>query len=336
MPGPFYYDKDIQVMVDVVGLGHPVMDQLVNISRFPSGNSGTRAEEIFHQGGGNVATAMAAAARLGAKAGMLAKIGGDAIGDFIIKDFEYNGVDTSHILRAGPGFTSSFVVAVSEVEFGTRSFIGRGGGNRVPPLSPEELDYDYIASAKILHLENGSSASIAAARFARDKGITVCIDAGYYSEDRVEIIPHIDVFIASEMFYNVMFKGREGDIQKNCEEIHKAGPSVVWVTFGSKGCTGLVDGQFYEVPTFDVPVKDTTGAGDVFHGAYIAAMLEGLPHPECARYANAVSSIKCMFVGGRTGIPNRETLGRFLQDGTILTGEIEERLDYYRRSFLAK
>jgi sugar/nucleoside kinase (ribokinase family) len=322
-------------MVDVVGLGQPVMDQLVNIPRFPSGNSGTRAEEIFHQGGGNVATAMAAAARLGAKAGMLAKIGGDAIGDFIIKDFNYNGVDTSHILRGGPQSRSSFVIAVSEVDFGTRSFIGRHVGDGVGRLLPEELDYDYIASAKILHLETGSPASIAAARFARERGIKVCIDAGYYSEDRVGIIPHIDIFIASEMFYNVMFKGREADIQKNCEEIHKAGPSVVWVTCGPKGCAGLVDGQFYEVPTFDVPVKDTTGAGDVFHGAYIAAMLEGLSHPECARYANAVSSIKCMFVGGRTGIPNRETLGRFLEDGTILTGEIEDRLEYYRRSFLA-
>ncbi|MDR0400048.1 MAG: carbohydrate kinase family protein [Treponema sp.] len=320
-------------MVDVVGLGHPVMDQLVNISRFPGGNSGTRAEEIFHQGGGNVATAMAAAARLGAKAGMIAKIGGDAIGDFIIKDFKYNGVDTSRILRDGPQSHSAFVIAVSEIEYGTRAFIGRGGA-RASPLLPEEIDYDYIASAKILHLENGGPASTAAARFARDRGIKVCIDAGYYSEDRVEIIPHIDIFIASEMFYNVMFKGREADIQKNCEEIHNAGPSVVWVTYGAKGCVGLVDGRFYEVPTFDVPVKDTTGAGDVFHGAYIAAMLEGLPHPECARYANAVSSIKCMFVGGRTGIPTRETLGRFLEDGTILTEEIEGRLDYYRRSFL--
>lgn len=321
-------------MVDVVGLGHPVMDQLVNIPRLPSGNSGVRADEIFHQGGGNAASAMAAAARLGAKAGMIAKIGGDAIGDFIVKDFIYNGVDTSRIIREGPDVCSSYVIAVSEVEFGTRSFIGRRG--TVSPLRPEEVDYDYIASAKILHLESGSPASMAAARFAREKGLKVCIDAGAYSEDRVKIMPYIDIFIASEHFYNGLFKGRGADMRKNCEEMQRAGPSVVWVTCGPKGCVGLAEGEFYEVPTFDVPVKDTTGAGDVFHGAYIAAMLEGLPHAECARYASAVSSIKCIFVGGRTGIPNRETLGRFLKDGTVLTEEIEERLAYYRRNFLAK
>jgi sugar/nucleoside kinase (ribokinase family) len=136
------------------------------------------------------------------------------------------------------------------------------------------------------------------------------------------------------MFYEGMFK-KDGAYQQNCEKLHALGSTVVWVTRGAAGCVGLVDGKFLNVPTFDTPVKDTTGAGDVFHGAYIAAMLEGLPHGECARYANAVSSIKCMFVGGRTGIPNRETLARFLKDGTVDTAEIEDRLAYYRRSFPA-
>jgi sulfofructose kinase len=144
----------------------------------------------------------------------------------------------------------------------------------------------------------------------------------------------VDLYIASEMFYEGMFKGNEGDLEGNCRKLHEMGPEVVWVTRGPLGCCGLVDGKFYNVPTFtETPVLDTTGAGDVFHGAYIAAMLEGLSHPECARYACAVSSIKCMFVGGRTGIPNRETLRRFLQDGTVLTEEIEQRLEYYRRNF---
>ena len=111
------------------------------------------------------------------------------------------------------------------------------------------------------------------------------------------------------------------------------GPSAVWITRGSSGCCGLAGGKFYSLPAFNVPAIDTTGAGDVFHGAYIAAMLEGLSHPECAKYANAVSAIKCMFPGGRTGIPDRQTLKRFLEDGTVLTEEIEKRLDYYRNSW---
>jgi sugar/nucleoside kinase (ribokinase family) len=325
----------VTVMIDVVGLGTPFMDQLVNVPHVPSGNSGVQADEVFHQGGGNVATALVAAARLGARAGMLARVGGDAIGDFILKDFIYNGVDTTHILRGDPESTSPYSIAISEVELGSRMFIVKRG--TVKPLEPDDVDYDYIASAKILHLEHGSSASMAAARFAKDKGITVTIDAGGYTEDRKAVIPYIDVFIGSELFYNGMFKGQEEDLESNCRRLHDMGPQVVWITRGAKGCVGLVGGKFYDIPVFlDVPVKDTTGAGDVYHGAYIAAMLEGLPHPECARYASAVSSIKCMFVGGRTGIPNRQTLERFLKDGTVLSEEIEERLAYYRRNFLSR
>jgi sugar/nucleoside kinase (ribokinase family) len=320
-------------MADVVGLGSPVMDLVINVSQVPRGNGFVRANDVFHQGGGNCASAMAASARLGAKTGMLAKVGGDSTGDFVIKDFRFNGVDTSHILRGAPDTSSPYCVAVSELDLGTRFFIGRMA--KRSSLAPDELDYDYIAVAKILHLDDGSAASMAAAKFARQKNIIVSIDAGDYSEDRVAIMPYVDVYIASEMFYHRMFKGNQEDLEGNCRKLHEMGPQVVWVTRGELGCCGLVDGTFYDIPAFEVKVVDTTGAGDVFHGAYAAAMLEGLPHPECARYASAVSAIKCMFPGGRTGIPNRETLKHFLEDGTVLTDEIEKRLDYYRRNFIS-
>jgi len=95
-----------------------------------------------------------------------------------------------------------------------------------------------------------------------------------------------------------------------------------------------VDGEMHEIPSFKVPVVDTTGAGDDFHGAYAAIMLEGLSHVECARHASAVSAIKCTFVGGRTGLPDRAMLKRFLEDGALPTAELEERLQYYRNTFL--
>jgi sugar/nucleoside kinase (ribokinase family) len=331
-------------MPDVIGIGTSFMDQLVNVPQVPRGNAGVRADEVFHQGGGNAATAIVAAARLGARAGMIGRVGGDSTGDFLIRDFIYNGVDTSRVLRGDRETSSPYSIAISEVELGTRMFIIKRG--TAGPLRPEEIDFEYLGGAKVLHLETGDPASLAAARFARERGITVTLDAGVYSEDRVAIIPHVDVLIASDLFYEKMFKigersgtpspdALEAEYRENCGKLHALGPRVVWVTRGAAGCVGLVEGEYLQVPTFDVPVKDTTGAGDVFHGAYIAAMLEGLSPRECARYANAVSSIKCMFVGGRTGIPSRATLGRFLADGTVDTAEIEERLAYYRRNFPA-
>ena len=89
---------------------------------------------------------------------------------------------------------------------------------------------------------------------------------------------------------------------------------------------------FFRTESFQVPVRDTTGAGDVFHGAYIVGLLEGMDAPECARFASAVSAIKCTCFGGRTGIPNRETVQRFLETGEIDRTEAQRRLAYYRNN----
>jgi sugar/nucleoside kinase (ribokinase family) len=323
-------------MADIVAVGSPVMDLLVNTQRLPEGEGVSRANDIFHQGGGNASSAMAAAARLGARAGMIAKVGGDAIGRFILKDFEYNGVDTSRVVVGPPGTSSSYCIALSQVELGTRVFVLRD--STAGALAPGEIDYGYIAGAKLLHLEaGGDPASLAAAKFAREHGVAVSVDAGYYSKESEAIIPLADIFIASDIYYSEMFKGSAAGYRENCEALRGMGPSVVWVTLGSRGCVGLAGGEFYEIPSFGVRVADTTGAGDVFHGAYLAAALRGFPHGECARRASAVSAIKCMFVGGRTGLPDAAMLERFLRDGALGAAdaaELEKRLAFYRGSFL--
>lgn len=74
------------------------------------------------------------------------------------------------------------------------------------------------------------------------------------------------------------------------------------------------------------------GAGDVFHGAFLAALLKGKSHRECARYASAVSAIKCTRIGGRAGIPDESVLERFLETGEIDYEEIDRRVEYYRRA----
>lgn len=315
--------------MDVIGIGTPVMDMVINVDQLPERDKATGANEVFFQGGGKVATAMAAAARLGLQAAMTARVGSDAAGRFIRRDFEYNGVDTSHI-AIDEGKTSSFCLSLSESCSKTRNFIGRGSTAR--PLSPEELDADFIRSARFLHLESGDPASVAAARIAKKSGVTVCMDGDHYTPQNERLLPDLDVFIGSSFFKEAMFgdKGLEGC----CRAIRERGPSVVLFTLGSRGCAGLTQEGYFELPAFqNVTIIDTTGAGDVFHGAYIAAMLEGKSAKECARFASAVSAIKCASIGGRTGIPTRKTVEHFLETGTIDLTESQKRLQYYRQSF---
>ena len=315
--------------MDVVGIGTPYYDMVINVSKMPGLDGATGANEAFYQGGGKVATAMAAAARLGRSAGMMAKVGENHRGQFIINDFRYNGVDTSAIIVDAPGTSSPFCLSLSEEEHKTRIFIGKEG--TAGELLPEEIDYEYLGKAKYLHLENGRPASAAAALFAREHGIVTVMDADNYQEGIVKLLPCLDVFIASEFFYRDMF----GDLpyEEGCRKLLEAGPSTAIVTLGNRGSVGMTaqDG-FFRTESFQVPVRDTTGAGDVFHGAYIVGLLEGMDAPECARFASAVSAIKCTCFGGRTGIPNRDTVQRFLETGEIDRTEAQRRLAYYRNN----
>ena len=157
------------------------------------------------------------------------------------------------------------------------------------------------------------------------------MDADNYQEGIVKLLPLLDVFIASEFFYRDMFG--ELDYEAGCRRLMTAGPSTVIVTLGSRGSVGLPEQDgFFKTESFQVPVRDTTGAGDVFHGAYIVGLLEGMNAPECARFASAVSAIKCTCFGGRTGIPDRKTVAEFLETGVIDDTQAQERLAYYRNN----
>jgi len=315
--------------MDVVGIGVPYYDMVMNVDRMPEMDGATSANEAFYQGGGKVATAMAAVARLGRSAGMIAKVGENHRGRFVTEDLKYNGVDTSALVVGEKGTSSPFCLSLSEEEHKTRIFIGRPG--TAGELQPEEIDFSYLKKARFLHLESGNAASAAAAAFARENGITTVMDGDNYQEGIVRLLPLLDVFIASEFFYRDMFG--ELDYEEGCRRLMEAGPSIVIVTLGSKGSVGMTaqDG-FFRTDCFSVKVRDTTGAGDVFHGAYIVGLLEGMSAPECARFASAVSAIKCTCIGGRTGIPNRETVRRFMESGEIDDREAIERLEHYRNN----
>ena len=144
-------DMETNRAMEVVGIGVPYYDMVINVSKMPGLDGAAGANEAFYQGGGKVATAMAAAARLGRRAGIIAKVGENHRGRFVIEDFRYNGVDTSAVIVDAPGTSSPFCLSLSEEEHKTRIFIGKEG--TAGELQPEEIDYSYLGKAKYLHLE---------------------------------------------------------------------------------------------------------------------------------------------------------------------------------------
>lgn len=313
--------------MDVIGIGTPCVDFLAHIKEFPRANQSTRLLEYSWQGGGKVPTAMVALARLGARGGIIGVVGDCVWGKFCMDDFKRHGLDTSRMI-VDHGKEIAFCLVLSDEKDQGRNIIYHPGNVR--QLAWGDLDRVYITSGKYLHLAEVTPITRQAALWAKERQVRVVFDADGFSQDIENMLPFIDVFIASEFYYRAVFA--DEDYEENCRQYAGRGPSIVVFTLGAKGCVGVDGKGFFRMPGFKVDVRDTTGAGDVFHGAFIYGLLQGWDTREVARFANAVAAIKCTRIGGRAGIPDLETVTRFLQTGEINYSEIDQRVEYYRKA----
>ena len=311
---------------EAIFLEDPIMDLNLLIDELPETDGFAKLHDYSWQGGGNISSAAVAAARLGARTAVAGVIGNDAFGAFCKADFKRHGIDVSHLVTDPDGRTT-FVICLAEQKKMGRSILGKGGKKRL--MTDSEIDKDFIASAKYLHLGHMGPTQIKAARWARAAGVTVVNDAGSFSRDTDEHTNLIDVFIASEHYYKGLFSDEQ--YEDNMRTLQKRGPHLIIVTLGKRGCVGLDGDTFFEIPAYDnLDIVDTTGAGDVFHGAFIFALLQGWPAKQCAQFSSAVSAIKCTRLGGRAAIPDYETVIQFMEDGSLDFSEIDERVIYYR------
>lgn len=311
----------------IAGYDMPCVDLAVNVDVFPKPNGGTGIRALSWQGGGKVATGMAAAARLGADCAMLGAVGGDDYGKFCLADFLRHGIDISG-MRVRENETTSLSVVLSDRETGGRSILYKKGG--AENLAVEELDDDILSDCEWFFISHITAASLEAAGRAKRAGAKVLIDADSYSSGLMDHIGLIDALVASEFFHDAVF--RDKNYEENCKKLASMGPSIAVVTLGAKGCVGYSgETGFFSLPAYEVDVQDTVGAGDVFHGAYLMGLLRGYDALEAARLATAVSCIKCTRIGGRAGIPDLKTAEVFLRTGKIDYREIDERVDFYGR-----
>ncbi len=312
---------------DVIGVENLIMDFALRIDRLPETDGMTELHDYLWQSGGNASSAIAALARLGAKCAMLGTIGTDEFGKFCKNDMIYHGVDVSHIYQQ-EGQTT-FCVCLAEEETQGRSFVSIKGVNE--PLTDEQVDEDFIASAKYIHCSViESDAKRRAIAYAKKHNVLVSYDAGSYRDNAEQIVDDSDILIMSHQFYKGMF-GNNDKYVENCRSLLARGPQIVIVTLGSMGCAGTDGTTDFRLPPFSGhTIVDTTGAGDVFHGGFLYAHNMGWGLEQCARFASAVSYINCTSLGGRVGIPDREMVEQFLADGTIDSSRLEERRKHYR------
>ena len=316
--------------IDIVGVGGTIGDIIVQVERLPGADEPMPMLAYSRQGGGMMATAIAASARLGAKCACISAVGDDAMGRFCLEDYAYHGIDATHC-HVMEGKSTIWSVCIACKNDRTRNLITYRENAARPQLA--HLDKGLIAEAKYLHIYDqepqSQEVTLAAAKIAKESGTKVSVDAFRNVPFYDELISYADVWIASERYYNERF-GDDTDYEKNLRSLYEEGPQIVIVTLGEKGLAGYDEKGFFQMNSFRVEVQDTTGAGDVYHGAFIALLCRGWDARKCAKYASAVSAIKCTRMGGRAAIPDFETLCRFVETGEIDYTGIDKRVERYR------
>ena len=284
---------------DLVGVGLNATDTLLLVSHFPAYAGKVPFDAEILSPGGQVASAMVTGAKLGLRVKYIGTVGDDERGRVQMESLRETGINLDDVVirKNCPNQTAYILIDQST---GERTVLW--SRPNCLKLEPESITLEKIACARMLHIDGHDTPAVEkAAKLARSRNIpvTVDVDTIYHGFDRV--LGSIDYLVASSEFPGQWTSER--DPFRALEMIqHEYKMKCAAMTLGSHGALALMDGKFSYSPAFVVNCVDTTGAGDVFHGAFCYAVLEGMPMREALEFSNAMAALNCTKLGARGGI----------------------------------
>jgi len=282
---------------DVVGVGANSVDYVYRLPQFPQPDSPAsklRIREHLVTCGGQTATALCTCAAMGLRTKYVGTIGNDPNGERIRRELATRGVDVEHTYVRDT--LNPFAVILLD-ERGERVVLWE----RRPGLElrAEELDSALIRGARLVHVDDvDEDAAIRAARMARDAGLPVTSDIERVTSRTEELVAAVTVPIFAEHVPEALTGER--DLERALRHIRG---DLVCVTLGPRGAMLRAGDRVYRERGNQVAVVDTTGAGDVFRGAFIVALLRHESPPDILRFANAAAAISCTRLGAIAGVP---------------------------------
>jgi sugar/nucleoside kinase (ribokinase family) len=291
--------------VDVVGVGLNATDTLIRVPHFPSFNSKVQFESSQISAGGQTASAVVACALWGLRARYIGKVGDDAAAALQRSEFERTGVE-AHLIVV-PDCSSQQAFILVDQASGERTIIWRRDERLT--LRPDDLKREWITSARALHVDGHDNLAAAqAAHWAREVSIPVTADVDNLYPHIEALLDKVDYLIASREF-PARLTG-EPDLLKSLPAIaQRHGCRVAGATLGRDGALlWSRDHGFLYAPAYQKEARDTTGAGDIFHGAFLYGLLAEWPLPRILEFSCAAAGLNCTALGARGGIrPINET-----------------------------
>ncbi len=295
----------------MVGVGLNATDTLIIVPHHPERGSKLESSSVSVLPGGQVASAVIACQGWGLRTRYVGKLGDDPAAALHRQEFVRAGVETQIVTAHGCASHQSFILVDPS---GERTVIRRHDENLL--LQPAELKREWISDARSLLVDGcDTAAAITAAHWARDAHIPVIADFDEAYPRIEELMKNVDYLIVSRDFPHMVCGER--DLKNSLPLLQRRfNCRLTAATLGSDGVLAWDGQQFHHACAFQVPVVDTTGAGDIFHAGFIYALLQGWPLQRQLDFACAAAALNCTANGARGGIRTVNEIQQLMSNGT--------------------
>jgi sugar/nucleoside kinase (ribokinase family) len=295
----------VLVEFDVICVGASNLDTIVAVDHVPADDERMTATDFITAGGGPAATAAVALARLGARVAMCGVVGDDREGEIVRALLEEERVDTRWLRTDASATTARAVVLASD---------STGGRSIVTTVAPEpSVDEIPIGESTWIHADQTGYRSVARALGGSGGGTLLSVDAGNPIRDLT--LDGVELYAPT--LAALLLRYEAGDREGAFAAASASGASQLVATDGANGSWVATATGIQLVPSFAVDVVSTLGAGDVFHGALLAGLVQGLSLLKATTRANAAGALACTQIDGRSGIPTSQELDSFLRTRAV-------------------
>ena len=312
--------------IDVVCVGILVADILITpIDRIPEPGQLASADKIFLSGGGHAHNTSVGLGRLGAKVGVVGKIGDDPFGRFLVQDLKKERVDTSQIKVSTEYETSKTIIILTHGK--DRRFIYAAGANA--DFGAEDIDYEYVKQAKVLYVGGygvlprlDEDSLVRILRFAKENHITTVLDVviphteSHWIDECREALKYTDFFLPNNDEAKIITGETEPEAQAQRLLEHNPALTVI-ITLGGNGSLLRTKDKIVRASSYEIEVVDGTGGGDAFSAGLIFGLTNGWNLDKTLRLASAMGASAVTKIGTTPGVFTKKEATAFIENNRI-------------------
>jgi sugar/nucleoside kinase (ribokinase family) len=262
---------------DLVGFGFNSVDLVCVVERYPPCGAKSEILRFERMPGGQAATAVIFASRMGLNSRYIGKTGGDDFGRMSLEALRSEGIDISNVFVEENAYNQLSIITIDK-STGERTVLWKMDGRL--NFMEGELKRDAVCAGKVFLLDGcDPETALRASGWCREEGIPVVADLDHVVPHCAKLLKNVDFLIADEHFPSELM-GVEEPVRA-LRGLADRFDGFLAVTLGARGAAAMVGGESVLFPGLNIRAVDTTGAGDIFHGAFIYGLASSKDHGVC-------------------------------------------------------